>query len=129
MSKITSVQKKLWEECRRIHNVKNATDCYICGSSLIEAKSKHLGHLIPKKFLPTQMKYDLRILKPCCYNCNMNLGGNAFLFGVYLEKEYGKEFLEEIVYDFQFYKYIEEPLTEKQKLEFYTKQLEEYKQL
>lgn len=39
------------------------------------------------------LKYDLRILRPQCYNCNINLGGMGAVFYVKLLKEKGKQFM------------------------------------
>ena len=36
------------------------------------------------------MKYDLRILRPQCYNCNINHGGMGVVFWKNMEKEIGK---------------------------------------
>ena len=123
---LKSIQKNIWAECRRIKNVKQATTCFICSSDLTKAKSRQLGHLIPKTFLPTQMKYDLRLLEPCCYYCNINCGGNGFVFGEKMKQKYGHQFILEIYNDFSYWKSLEK-LTDKEKLTYYSELLEKYK--
>jgi hypothetical protein len=116
----------IWEQCRRIKQVKQAQTCFICGSDLTKKKSRQLGHLIPKVVLPTQMKYDLRLLEPCCYHCNINCGGNGYIFGKKMEDTYGKEFVEQIYKDFLYFKSLDK-MSDKEKLAFYSELLEKYK--
>ena len=37
------------------------------------------------------MKYDLRVLRPQCYNCNINLGGAGAVYYARILKEIGPE--------------------------------------
>lgn len=47
------------------------------------------------------MKYDLRILRPQDYYCNINLGGNGAVFYSKMLKEIGQEAMEQLEKDRQ----------------------------
>jgi len=90
------LEDKLWELCKQITRKRYGNVCYACGKQGLEGSNWHTGHLYPKATLSAYMKYDLRVLRPQCYNCNINLGGNG---AVYLEKmieREGEEYLEQI---------------------------------
>ena len=74
------LQIKIWDECKRIIKVRYGNDCYTCDAKNLTGSNRHTGHMVPKKYLPYQFKYDLRFLRPQCYNCNMNLGGMGALY-------------------------------------------------
>ena len=113
---IVKIQEDIWQECRRIIASRYGTTCYTCGKP-----SLHTGHMIPKKICH-HMKYDLRILRPQCYFCNINLGGNGAI-GIYkMIQEKRMQHVDEIFEDL-FYNKVEV------NLEFYTELLERYKQL
>ncbi len=77
---LKQLQVKIWDECKRIIKLRYGNDCYTCDAKNLTGSNRHTGHLIPKKYLPYQFKYDLRFLRPQCYNCNMNLGGMGALY-------------------------------------------------
>jgi hypothetical protein len=77
------IEKKLWQKCREITFKKYGDVCYTCGQMGLEKQNRQLGHYYPKGALSASLKYDLRILRPQCYNCNINYGGMG---GVYREK-------------------------------------------
>lgn len=84
---LKQLQNKIWDECKRIIKIRYGNDCYTCDAKNLQGSNRHTGHLIPKKYLPYQFKYDLRFLRPQCYNCNMNLGGmGAIYLGNLLEE-------------------------------------------
>ena len=90
------LEDKLWELCKQITRKQYGNVCYACGKQGLEGSNWHTGHLYPKAALSAYMKYDLRVLRPECYHCNINLGGNG---AVYLEKmleREGEEYLEQI---------------------------------
>ena len=110
-SEIKKIQELLWQECRRIVKVRFGNLCYTCGKK-IEGKNWQCGHIIPKKICH-HMKYDLRILRPQCYFCNINLGGNGAI-GIYkMIAEHSMAYVDEIFEDY-FYKRV------KVDLEYYT---------
>ena len=114
---LKELQKKIWEECKRIIKIRYGNDCYTCGVKNLKGSNRHTGHLIPKKYLPYQMKYDLRLLRPQCYNCNMNLGGMGAIF---IWKLLWSEDIDvgDIMHDLE--KYKKEKVTKKQICEYYS---------
>ena len=77
---LKQLQIKIWDECKRIIKVRYGNDCYTCDAKNLTGSNRHTGHMIPKKYLPYKFKYDLRFLRPQCYNCNMNLGGMGAIY-------------------------------------------------
>lgn len=117
---LSLIQRKIWQECKRIIRKKYGNVCYTCGAVGLSASNWHTGHLFPKASVGAFLKYDLRILRPQCYNCNINLGGNgANFYRKILEKE-GQAYLDQILKDRQ--------ITVKA-YDHYLKLLEEYKKL
>lgn len=128
------LQNKIWEECKRIIKTRYGNDCYTCDAKDLTGSNRHTGHMIPKKYLPYQYKFDLRFLRPQCYNCNMNLGGMGALYLNNLMDESDFEgrdeiyiFLEDVKYEKEEQK--KDKPKQKEIIEFYTNLLEEYKKL
>ena len=120
------LQKKIWEECKRIIKIRYGNDCYTCEAKNIKGSNRHTGHMIPKKYLPYVMKYDLRLLRPQCYNCNMNLGGmGAFFFDNILREYEGSDVGWAILDDCKYNK--THNLTPKQAQAYYIDLLEYFK--
>lgn len=92
------LQIKIWDECKRIIKVRYGNDCYTCDAKNLQGSNRHTGHLIPKKYLPYQFKYELRFLRPQCYNCNMNLGGMGAIYFDNLLEEIDENDLFEFIY-------------------------------
>ena len=101
---IKKIKKLLWIECRRVADSlyvgQNGTyTCFICKRP-ISGSNKQLSHLIPKSVCGTFLKYDVhRNLKWCCYNCNINLGGNLAEYYREMLKTHTQEFMEELYAD------------------------------
>lgn len=72
-----ALKKKLWELCRLIVRKQYGTDCYTCPAKNLEGSNLHTAHFIPSSTCGLFLRYDLRNLRPCCYRCNVNLGGNG----------------------------------------------------
>ena len=87
---IKQIQIKVWNECKRIIKLRYGNDCYTCGAKDLQGSNRHTGHLVPKKYLPYQFKYEIKYLRPQCYNCNMNLGGMGAMYLKRLLKETNK---------------------------------------
>jgi len=123
------LQIKIWEECKRIIKIRYGNECYTCGIKDLKGSNRHTGHLIPKKYLPYQYKYDLRFLRPQCYNCNMNLGGMGAIYYDNLLWEIDKNDLFNFVTDVQKQKKLQQENKPKQKevVEFYSNLLERLK--
>jgi hypothetical protein len=99
MAKKTRRQKandKIWKLCKEITRKEYSNVCYTCGACGLEAQNWHTGHGKAKGLLPVRYQYDLRNLRPQCYNCNINLGGMSDIYVTKLEQEEeGLAFLEE----------------------------------
>lgn len=96
---ISKVQRKLWEECKRIIRKKYGNVCYTCGRTGLEGSNWHTGHLIAKASLGAFLKYDLRLLRPQCYNCNINCGGMGAYFIEKMRQVEGDEYVNQILTD------------------------------
>lgn len=94
--KISTLQVKLWEECKRIIRARYPNTCYTCGKSGLSGSNWHTGHLWPKASLGAFLKYDLRVLRPQCYNCNINLGGNGAVYYAKMLEENGQEYMTQL---------------------------------
>ena len=71
---ISKIQKKIWEECRRIKD-RPVVNCYTCGAKDLQGSNKQLGHMWAKASLPAILKYELDILEWQCATCNIWRGG------------------------------------------------------
>lgn len=98
---ISKLQRKLWELCKTIIRQKYANICYTCGKTGLEGSNWHTGHLFPKASLGAFLKYDLRVLRPQCYNCNINLGGNGARFFEIIREVEGDEYMQKLLEDRQ----------------------------
>jgi hypothetical protein len=59
----------------------------------------HTGHLFAKASLGAYLKYDLRVLRPQCYHCNINLGGNGARFIENMRRIEGDQYVDKIIKD------------------------------
>lgn len=118
--KISTIQNKLWQECKRIIRAKYGNTCYTCGAKDLVGSNFHTGHLWAKASLGAYLKYDLRVLRPQCYHCNINLGGRGADYYVKMLQEIGQEKMEELQRDRQ---------KTVRAYDFYLELLEKYKKL
>jgi len=101
LQKISTIQVKLWDECKRIIREKYGNTCYTCGKSGLSGLGWHTGHLFAKASLGAYLKYDLRVLRPQCYHCNINLGGMGAIFIENMRKIEGNAYVNKILKDRQ----------------------------
>lgn len=118
--KISTLQVKLWDECKRIIRKTHGNTCFTCSKTGLVGSDWHTGHLWAKASLGAFMKYDLRVLRPQCYHCNINLGGAGADFYLRMWQEQGSDYMEQLKQDRQ--------VTVKA-YDFYEKILAEYKTL
>lgn len=118
--KISTIQNKIWELCKQITRITYGNTCYTCGKTQLSGKGWHTGHLIPKASLGAYLKYDLRLLRPQCYRCNIDLGGNGAVFIEKVRREDGDEYVDRI---------LEDRKIEVRAYEHYEKVLKEYTKL
>lgn len=117
---ISRLQRQIWELCKQITRNKYGNTCYTCGRNGLEGSNWHTGHLFAKASLGAYLKYDLRVLRPQCYNCNINYGGNGAVFIDRLRVQEGTEYVEGIIRD---------RTISVKAYDHYLKILEEYKKL
>jgi len=98
-SEIKKIQDKIWELCKNITRKKYGNVCYSCNKGSLEGSNWHTGHLFPKSVLSAYLKYDLRVLRPQCYYCNINLGGNGANYLQNIIKKEGQEYVDKINQD------------------------------
>jgi hypothetical protein len=98
-SPIAKVQRDLWELCKAITRLRYPNVCYTCGKTGLEGSNWHTGHMWPKAALSAYLKYDLRILRPQCYHCNINLGGNGAVFYANMVRDHGPKFMAQLERD------------------------------
>ena len=114
---ISKLQRKIWEHCKRIIRSKYGNSCYTCSKQGLQGSDWHTGHMIAKASLPASLKYDLRMLRPQCYHCNVNCGGQGAIFIENMRRIEGDEYVNSLLQD-------------RQKIvnayDYYTKLLEEY---
>lgn len=96
---ISRIQRKLWELCKQIIRKRYGNSCYTCGTTGLAGSNWQTGHLWAKASLGAYMKYDLRILRPQCAVCNLWRGGMGADFYRRMEKEKGKEYMQQLERD------------------------------
>lgn len=87
-----TLKNKIWKLCRELTRKKYGMDCYTCERKNLEGKDCHTGHFIPSSS-GLILRYDLRNLRPQCYNCNINLGGNGAEFYRRMVEREGQEYV------------------------------------
>lgn len=117
---ISKIQRKLWEECKRIIRKRYPNNCYTCPAKNLQGSNLHTGHMLAKASLGAYLKYDLRLLRPQCMTCNIWHGGQGAIFIENMRKIEGNEYVDKILQD--------RNVTVKA-IDHYMKLLEEYKQL
>lgn len=117
---ISKIQRILWEECRRIIKAKYGNTCFTCGKNNLEKSNYQIGHFIPKGSCGANLKYDLRNLRPQCFHCNINLGGNGALFYKNLVETEGQKYVDQL---------FEDKNISVKAYDYFVELLEEYKKL
>jgi len=98
-AKISVIQRKLWELCKQITRKRYGNTCFTCERTGLEGSNFHTGHFLPKGSCGSFLKYDLRNLRPQCYNCNINLGGNGAIFARQLALREGNDYVDKLFQD------------------------------
>ncbi len=97
--KISVVQRKLWELCKQIIRKQYANTCFTCGRTGLTGSDWHTGHMLAKASLGAYLKYDTRLLRPQCFRCNIQLGGNGAIFIENLRRIEGNDYVNKILAD------------------------------
>lgn len=98
-SEITKLSDSLWELCKILVRAKYGNTCFTCGKTGLTGSNWQTGHFIPRSTCGAFLKYDLRNLRPQCFHCNINLGGNGAVFYRRMVEAYGQEYVDEIFRD------------------------------
>ncbi len=98
---ISRLQRKIWELCKNIIRQRYGNTCYTCFRTGLSGGNWQTGHMWAKASVGAYLKYDLRILRPQCYHCNINLGGQGAVFYVQMLKEIGEEKMAQLQKDRQ----------------------------
>jgi len=98
---ISKIQRELWEHCKRIIRAKYGNKCYTCGAERLEGSNWHTGHLLAKASVGAFLKYDLRVLRPQCYKCNIHHGGQGAIFIENMRRIDGNDYVDQILKDRQ----------------------------
>ena len=117
---ISRLQRKLWELCKNIIRLKYGNTCYTCYKTGLSGGNWQTGHMWAKASVGAYLKYDLRILRPQCYHCNINLGGRGADFYARMIEEMGQEYMTNLQKDRQ---------VSVKSYDHYVKLLSEYKQI
>lgn len=96
---ISRLQRKIWSLCKEIIRKNYGNNCYTCPAVGLSGSNWHTGHMWAKAALGAYLKYDLRILRPQCYKCNIHHGGRGADFYARMIKEIGPEKMEELQAD------------------------------
>jgi len=96
---ISKLQRQIWEECKRITRAKYGNVCYTCGKGELVGGNWQTGHMFAKASVGAVLKYDLRILRPQCYFCNINCGGRGADFVHKMREIEGDEYVNQIYLD------------------------------
>ena len=99
--KISVLQRNLWILCKSIIRKLYGNTCYTCGAKGLAGSNWHTGHLWAKASLGAYLKYDLRVLRPQCYRCNIIMGGLGAEFYRRMFIIEGQEYMEKLVQDRQ----------------------------
>lgn len=98
---ISLLQRKIWELCKQIIRKKYGNTCYTCGKTGLASFNWHTGHLLAKASIGAYLKYDIRLLRPQCYACNIHQGGRGADFIERMRKDEGNEYVDQILRDRQ----------------------------
>lgn len=96
---IKTLKNKIWELCKQKTREKYGMDCYTCERKELKGSDCHTGHFIPSGSCGLFLRYDLRNLRPQCYNCNINLGGNGAVFAIKMIRVEGSDYVDLIFRD------------------------------
>lgn len=112
------LKKKLWVLCKKIIRLKYGNTCYTCGAANLSGSNWHTAHFIPSSTCGLRLRYDLRNLRPGCYNCNINLGGNGAVYYRKMVEVEGQEYVDTLFH--------QKNLVEKESAQWYAAKVAEY---
>lgn len=84
--KISVLKRKLWKEFSLFIRTRDKFTCFTCGR-LGSGGGMHAGHFIPKSVGGIALYFHEENVHAQCYHCNINLGGNQYIYGQKLGKK------------------------------------------
>lgn len=96
---LSVIERAIWGLCKALVRILHPNTCYTCGRPGLKGRNWQTGHMWKKSSLGAFMKYDLRILRPQCYYCNILLDGNEKVFERKMRAEIGEEKWAELLKD------------------------------
>jgi hypothetical protein len=88
--KVSILKRHLWEQFAKYIKNRDANVCFTCGRKA-EGSGIHCGHFIPKSVGGIALYFHEDNCHAQCYNCNINLGGNQYIYGQKLGEQKVKE--------------------------------------
>lgn len=85
-TKVSTLKRKLWKVFSEYIRLRDNYTCFTCGRKG-EGSGIHAGHFLPKSISGIALYFNEDNVHAQCYNCNINLGGNQYVYGVKLGKE------------------------------------------
>ena len=98
------LEKRVWLLCKELTRKTYGYTCYTCGKENLTPFQCHTGHFRKKSLMPMQMKYDLRILRPQCPQCNLFQDGNEGAYATQLIRDHGAGYVLQIDDDIKYFK-------------------------
>ncbi len=98
---MSAIEEELWQLCRKLTFNIHGTDCYTCTQRNLISFNLHCGHAHPAGACGASMKYDLRILRPQCFSCNINNGGMGAVYLKNLQRDLGKKKADALILEAQ----------------------------
>lgn len=93
---ITTLKNKLWEHVKTFIRERDGNKCYTCPATGLVGSNWHTSHFIPSAACGALLRFHPHNLASCCYNCNINLGGNGSEFYRRLVRDKGQQFIDSI---------------------------------
>lgn len=85
---VPRLKRKLWSLLSVAVKQKYGNRCYSCGRGNLSGSGWHAGHLFPAGS-HNSIRFCEGNLRPQCYNCNINLGGNGAAYAARYISENG----------------------------------------
>lgn len=89
-SNISKLKRELWQHFAKYIKMRDRYTCFTCGRKA-EGSGLHCGHFVPKSVGGLLLYFHEDNCHAQCYNCNINLGGNQYIYGERLGKEKAQE--------------------------------------
>lgn len=86
----SQLKKQLWKVFSSFIRTRDRFTCFTCGRKG-EGSGIHAGHFISKSIGGLTLYFNEDNVHAQCYHCNINLGGNSYIYGQRLGPKKVKE--------------------------------------